>query len=384
MTLYSCNCISTKRFRKIFFLKKFPMFFGAIPENLKKIKQYPLEISICNKCKLIQQTKRIKEKILNKVYESKFYNCPAPTVSNIGKSEIEKFLKYFYSRRNKKKKLLEIACFDGFILKKLFKRKWDVYGSDPSPSTKELLKELGPKRIKQKYFNSNLFDTKFDIIILRNLLEHIYDIPKFLEELKKSLNINGKIYIDVPNIKETIKLGGFGSFFHQHVTYFSIETLNDILSKNGFVITHFKEGNPNLFAEVKIKNPKLQGLKFKLFNPEIVKIKKKYKKFKKKIKNLFQNKNSKYILFGASSIATSLMGVLSKKELKKIILIADNDIQKHNKYLSGSNIRISSPKKIYKFNYDKILILTYLFEKQIIKSLLKLGIKKNKISTLKF
>ena len=258
-----------------------------------------------------------------------------------------------------------------------------MYGSDPSPSTKELLKELGPKRIKQKYFNSNLFDTKFDIIILRNLLEHIYDIPKFLEELKKSLNINGKIYIDVPNIT-AIKLGGFGSFFHQHVTYFSIETLNDILSKNGFVITHFKEGNPNLFAEVKIKNPKLHGLKFKLFNPEIVKIKKKYIKFKKKIKNLFQNKNSKYILFGASSIATSLMGVLSKKELKKIILIADNDIQKHNKYLSGSNIRISSPKKIYKFNYDKILILTYLFEKQIIKSLLKLGIKKNKISTLKF
>ena len=360
------------------------MFFGAIPENLKKIKQYPLEISICNKCKLIQQTKRIKEKILNKVYESKFYNCPAPTVSNIGKSEIEKFLKYFYSRSNKKKKLLEIACFDGFILKKLFKRKWDVYGSDPSPSTRELLKELGPKRIKQKYFNSNLFDSKFDIIILRNLLEHIYDIPKFLEELKKSLNINGKIYIDVPNIKETIKLGGFGSFFHQHITYFSIETLNDILSKNGFVITHFKEGNPNLFVEVKIKNPKLHDLKFKLFSPEIVKIKKKYKKFKKKIKNLFQNKNGKYILFGASSIATSLMGVLSKKELKKIILIADNDIQKHNKYLSGSNIRISSPKKIYKLNYDKILILTYLFEKQIIKSLLKLGVKKNKISTLKF
>ena len=103
MSLYSCNCIGKKRFRKIFFLKKFPMFFGAIPENLKKIKQYPLEISICNKCKLIQQTKRINEKILNKVYESKFYNCPAPTVSNIGKSEIEKFLKYFYSRRNKKK-----------------------------------------------------------------------------------------------------------------------------------------------------------------------------------------------------------------------------------------------------------------------------------------
>ena len=150
------------------------------------------------------------------------------------------------------------------------------------------------------------------------------------------------------------------------------------------MITHFKEGNPNLFVEVKIKSPKLNGLKFKLFNPEIVKIKKKYKKFEKKIKNLFKNKNKKYILFGASSIATSLMGVLSKKELKKIVLIADNDIQKHNKYLSGSNIKISSPKKIFNLNYDKIIILTYLFEKQIIKSLIKLGVKKNKISSLKF
>ena len=78
------------------------------------------------------------------------------------------------------------------------------------------------------------------------------------------------------------------------------------------------------------------------------------------------------------------MGVLSKKELKKIILIADNDIQKHNKYLSGSNIKISSPKKIFNLNYDRILILTYLFEKQIIKSLIKIGVKKNKIISLKF
>ena len=79
----------------------------------------------------------------------------------------------------------------------------------------------------------------------------MYDIHGFLRKIKSSLKKNGKIYIDVPNVKEILKLGGFGSFFHQHISYFSIETLNNILVKNGFIIKNYFEGNPNMFIEAK-------------------------------------------------------------------------------------------------------------------------------------
>jgi len=381
------KCISCKtknKFTNIFFAKKFPIFFGAVPTDLKSVKDYPLEISCCKNCNLIQQSKKIKESVVNKIYESYYYNCPAPTISKIGKSEINKFLEYFKGRNNKKGKVLEIACFDGYILRKLKKEKWDVYGCDPSPTTKNLIKILGKKKVKQNYFSKKLFETKFDIIIFRNLLEHIYDIHGFLREIKNSLKNDGKIYIDVPNVKEILKLGGFGSFFHQHISYFSIETLNDVLKKNDFVIKNYFEGNPNMFVEAKIKKKNENFPIFKKYNPKINNVKKKYKIFKKKLNSIFiKNKENKFVLFGASSVATTMMYTLKNSIKKNIVLVIDNDLQKHGKLLSGSNLNISHPKMIKKIFYDKVFILTYYFADQVKKTLKKLSVKKNKIITLK-
>ena len=40
-----------------------------------------------------------------------------------------------------------------------------------------------------------------------------------------------KFLLDVPNLKEVIKLGGFGLFFHQHVTYFTINSIKAYFNK---------------------------------------------------------------------------------------------------------------------------------------------------------
>ena len=71
------------------------------------------------------------------------------------------------------------------------------------------------------------------------------DEPYIIVTLKN----NGKIFIDVPNLKEIIKLGGFGLFFHEHISYFSLETLRRLLNNNGFKVNKSFEGNPNLFVE---------------------------------------------------------------------------------------------------------------------------------------
>ena len=76
--------------------KKFPTFFGAITKSqIKKINNFPLEISYCIKCNLVQQTKPISEKYMNEVYNSKYYNCPSPLKSGMGLREIHKFWNFF-------------------------------------------------------------------------------------------------------------------------------------------------------------------------------------------------------------------------------------------------------------------------------------------------
>ena len=92
----SCLFCKNKSFKIFYNLKSFPVYFGAIPKkDNHKIQKFPLQVSYCKKCNLVQQTKRIKESILNKVYSSQYYNCPSPKKSGMGKREIHKFWNFF-------------------------------------------------------------------------------------------------------------------------------------------------------------------------------------------------------------------------------------------------------------------------------------------------
>ncbi len=245
------NCLfcGKKNFKLFYKIKSFPIYFGAIPkDDFNKIKKFPLEISYCKNCLLVQQTRKISEKVMNKVYTSKYYNCPSPKKSGLGDREIQKFWNFFKSIKQKKGKILEIASFDGYLLGMMKKIGWDTYGCDPSSASKVAKKKFGDK-IKTTFYKAGLYKKKFfDVIVFRNLLEHMYDIEKFLKDVSFSLKNDGHVFIDVPNIKAIVKSGSFGVFFHQHISYFSRSTIKNVLEKNGFKVKKIFEGNPNLFA----------------------------------------------------------------------------------------------------------------------------------------
>ena len=247
------RCLSCEGtdFSELFHIRKFPIFFGAVPKDKRKrVESFPLTIAICESCSLIQQVNLLDEKILCKLYTADYYNCPSPLATGMGTEEIDKFYSFFRKCRVEKGTLLEIACFDGYLLLKLLNDGWDVYGCDPSPMAKLAMENLGKKKIINDFFTKDTFPTKkFDVIILRNLMEHLYDIQGFLQSVSKCLRPGGRIFIDVPNVTEVLKIGGFGTFFHQHISYFSLQTLEKLLSQYGFIIENSYEGSPNLFID---------------------------------------------------------------------------------------------------------------------------------------
>ena len=88
------------------------------------------------------------------------------------------------------------------------------------------------------------------------------------------------------------------------------------------------------------------------------------------------------MLFGASALCTTIVTLLNNKQLSKIKYVSDNDKFKSGKILCGSNYVVQNPKKLINKKIDKIIICSYFFVEEIIKSLIKLGIPKNKIVTL--
>ncbi len=380
-----CNSCKSSKFKILYRIKKFPVFWGAIPKKeLKKIKSYPFELSFCKKCGLVQQSKRLAEKIINKVYTAEYYNCPSPVISGMGVSEIEKFIEFFKRCKNQPGKILEIACFDGYLLKRLKTYKWDVHGCDPCSSTNIAIKLLGNKRIKKVFFKKGVYQSEsFDAVVFRNLLEHIYNPNIFLKEVSDSLKKGGKIFIDVPNLKEVIKLGGFGLFFHQHVTYFTINSIRILLERNGFKITNYYEGKPNLFVEA-TKTQEIKKIEYTNKDKKILnKLSRQSVFMKAKALSYFEDKKiNNIVIFGSSALATTLIGTLNRKQLSKVKLVVDNDTEKHNKYLCGSNFKISPPKNILNISYDLIFITSHFFPDQITATLKSIGVDISKVRSI--
>jgi len=82
-------------------------------------------------------------------------------------------------------------------------------------------------------------EKEFDFVIMYHVLEHVLDPSKVLGQLRKIISSNGHLYLAVPNLVSPDE--DISKFFRiEHCYYFTIETLQALLVKNGFNIAEVK------------------------------------------------------------------------------------------------------------------------------------------------
>lgn len=146
-------------------------------------------------------------------------------------------------------KLLEFGSGEGHTLSFFQKKGWAVYGVDFSDYG--LKQHQGDKLDSFKFYKGSFLDCdifpeeKFDVVVLKHVLEHVSDVDKTLESCKEKLNPGGCLYVIVPNDysiiqSEYIKEHSLSSeecpWFlpPEHLSYFSVETLETTMAKFGF------------------------------------------------------------------------------------------------------------------------------------------------------
>lgn len=97
--------------------------------------------------------------------------------------------------------------------------------------------------------------SKFDMIVMFHVLEHLLDPVAFLRELRKYLSPGGKVVIEVPNVKDImlwIPAYRKRYFFQRaHLYYFSKRTLKQVAEKAGFAVTHTDVQRYNFSSHVR-------------------------------------------------------------------------------------------------------------------------------------
>ncbi len=359
--------------------------FGRYPvchkftKKKKIVKKFELELGICKKCKLSQLTKPFPLKELKPIYNWIKYNEP--------EEHLDKLVKKIIGLKNINKNSIisgvsykEISTIKRFI-KKGFKKNWIL-----NP-----IKDLG---IKGKKYNLETIQKKIsllkinkvqkrvrksDVLIVRHILEHSYNIKKFILNLKKLINKNGYIVFEVPDCEESFKKRDYVSLWEEHIFYFTKKTLLNLLIKSGFKIVYFERYNYS-YENVLIAIVSLDNFNSNVRNTkyDFSKIKFNYKNLisdrsiiHKKIQN-FKKNNYKICLFGTGHSALTFINILKMHD--KIDLIIDDDKNKENMQFPGSLLKIKNSNYLKKF--DKIIIIlgvNFESEKKIIKKVSKLN-----------
>ncbi len=103
--------------------------------------------------------------------------------------------------------VLEIGCGEGGVLKSFLKKGCVVTGVDLSQSRLDVAAKLFKEEIKDgkaDFICGDIYDvgatlkSKFDLIILKDTIEHIFNQEKLMRFLKSILKENGKIFLGFP------------------------------------------------------------------------------------------------------------------------------------------------------------------------------------------
>lgn len=147
------------------------------------------------------------------------------------------------SIKNKKiNEILEIGCGGCLILKYLKEKNFSVEGIDSNPSAKKTAEKFGIHVIED-FFPSKIIKKKFDLIYHADVLEHIDDFKSFLYEQHKAIKPNGYLIVNVPDNTENIAIGDISMAMHQHLNYFTYDSLKFTLENNGFKVLEITKSN---------------------------------------------------------------------------------------------------------------------------------------------
>jgi 2-polyprenyl-3-methyl-5-hydroxy-6-metoxy-1,4-benzoquinol methylase len=191
------------------------------------------------------------EKEVNKIYsDDYFFNGGAGYDDyTLEKDMLIKRGEYYANKMSasmKPGKALDIGAAAGFLLKGFENKGWEGTGIEPNNSMVEYGRNIVGVNIKKGTIETVELDDTFDLVIMIQVMAHIYDLKCSLSRIFDMLKPNGQVLIETWN-KDSITAKVFGKNWHEYsppgtLNFFSKKTLDKLMSQHGF--TRINIGTP--------------------------------------------------------------------------------------------------------------------------------------------
>jgi len=254
----TCRICGYDRLKTILNLGVTPLADRFISDPNEKEIRFPLVVTVCPKCWLVQLLIDVQDKMLfGEDYG--FYCGSSPSSIAYFKDYADDLFAQFPKSANKF--VVEIASNDGTLLKNFIEREVKVLGIDPAPNvvSQALIDNIPtlPNFFKKKIAKEiSVSYGKASMIIANNVVAHVTDLNDFMQGIKILLSEDGLFVFEVQYVPHLIFNCEFDNVYHEHRSFFSVIALNKLLSQNGLRIFNVQEtsaqgGSIRVFAEHK-------------------------------------------------------------------------------------------------------------------------------------
>jgi nucleoside-diphosphate-sugar epimerase/dTDP-4-dehydrorhamnose 3,5-epimerase-like enzyme/2-polyprenyl-3-methyl-5-hydroxy-6-metoxy-1,4-benzoquinol methylase len=363
--------------------------FGFIPlannlqnSKLDKAKKYPLELNYCNQCYNCQLS-YVANPI--EIFSSYLYvSSTSKIFRDHFKNAADKYIKKLNLKKNNF--IIDIGSNDGIALKPFKEKNYNnILGIEPAKNIAKIANKNGIKTLNAFFDESilkKIHNQKASLILASNVFAHSDKINEITKTIKKIIDPNGILIIEIQYLMNTIIDTTFDNIYHEHVNYWSIHSLKTFFDKHEMTIydcekidTHggsLRVYIANNQKKVKIKKSVKKLLKeeiklgidnFKIFEDFRNRIEKIKTNVKKNMENL-SNKYKNIYGFGAPAKATTSLNYFGIEKYFNGVF-EDNEL-KYNKYIPGTNLKIL--KKNNKLSIDCLIVFAWNFFNDIKKN----------------
>jgi len=385
--LRRCRACGAQNFREVINLGN--QYVVDFPETISSdYLRAPLEVVRCIDCSLVQLRHTV---LKERLFQHMWYRS---SISETMRSSLEDIVRKINSCIHLKNgdRVLDIGCNDGYTLG-IYPKHVTTVGIDPC---QELVHEASQTHradvALHGFFSADrlIGYGPFKVI---TAIAMFYDVPnpfKFLEDCQHLLTDDGLLIIQMNYLKTMLEESTVDNISHEHLTYWSLSTLNNVVEAAGLQIQGAETNSVNGGSiRVYITKPggalgglptnkqvqlygraealKFEEQKMRLNEDDI------YLHFRTRVGQIRESlgyylihqkeQGAKIYLCGASTRGTALVQMLALP-LGTFLGASERDEKKYGRYMVGSWTKIM-PETEVRADATHMLVLPYHFAEQI-------------------
>jgi 2-polyprenyl-3-methyl-5-hydroxy-6-metoxy-1,4-benzoquinol methylase len=349
---------------------------------------YPLHAYVCHECFLVQLQAIAKPEDIFSEYA--YFSSYSDSWVAHAKSYVESVTTRF--GLNGQHQVIEIASNDGYLLQFFAAKGVAVLGIEPARNVAEAALRKGIPTLV-KFFGEPTArgltseGKQADLIIGNNVLAHVPDLRGFIRGLKILLKADGVITLEFPHLMRLMEENQFDTIYHEHVSYFSLVTVNRLFSRHGLKIFDVEElpthgGSLRIFVTHLEDDSKSVGQRvskllsreeqagftdlnhYLAFGEKVEKTKQGLVNFLKSVRDAKKS----VVGYGAPAKGNTLLNYCGiGRDL--IEYTVDRSPHKQGRLLPGTHIPIYAPERIGQTKPDYVLILPWNIKDEIMEQM---------------